>query len=82
LLPLQHVTLLAAAKSGYKIADIDPNICSVGQMRDALKLANCKAIVFHPITDTQDNLLLLRKSIPELYHFDDTEAQSLVIIFL
>lgn len=74
---IQHVTLLAAAKAGYKVADMDTNLRTVAQVREALKLAECKAILFHPMTETQDNLLLLRKSIPELFYFDDTCTEQM-----
>jgi hypothetical protein len=59
---------MAAAKAGFLIADIDHNILSVPQLREALKLAQPKAIFFHPITETCNNLELLRKSIPEFYY--------------
>ena len=49
------------------MAELDPAIDNVADLRNALKLANCKAIFFDPVTETQDNLLLLRKAIPEFY---------------
>ena len=73
--PERHVTLLAAAKAGLKVADIDTSISTVPQLREALSLAKCKALVFHPITPSQNCLLLLRKSIPELYYFEDEYGQ-------
>jgi len=60
--------MLAAVKAGMKVVEIDSSISSVQDLREALKLANCKAIYFEPVTETQDNLLLLRKAIPEFYH--------------
>lgn len=60
--------MLAAVKAGMKIVEIDISINSIHDLREALKLANCKAIYFEPVTETQDNLLLLRKAIPEFYH--------------
>lgn len=60
--------MLAAVKAGMKVVEIDPSINNVQDLREALKLANCKAIYFEPVTETQDNLLLLRKAIPEFYH--------------
>ena len=53
---------------GLKVAEIDPSFSTVQEVRSFLKLANCKAIFFDPVTETQDNLLLLRKAIPEFYH--------------
>ena len=54
-------------KIGIKVADIDFNISNVNDMRECLKLSKCKAIFFEPVSEKQNNLLLLRKSIPELY---------------
>lgn len=68
----KHVTLWAAAKIGMLVIDIDPALSTVKEVRQALKVANCKALIFEPVTETQDNLLLLRKSIPEFFHYDDT----------
>jgi hypothetical protein len=59
--------MLASVKMGMIVADISPDISNVSEVREALKLADCKAIFFSPVSSTQDNLLLLRKSIPELY---------------
>ena len=59
---------LAAAKAGLVVAEVDLSVDSIAHVRETLKLSNCKAIVFDPITDTQDNMMLLRKSIPEFYH--------------
>lgn len=71
----KHVSLLAAAKVGLKIVDIDPTIDSVADLRKALSVEQIKAIVFEPQTATKDNLLLLRKSIPEFFYYDDTAGQ-------
>eukprot|EP01041_Mallomonas_annulata_P010748 gene10748-22457_t len=71
----KHVTFLAAAKIGLKVVDIDTSINTVPDLRQALSIANCKAIVFEPQTDTTDNLLLLRKAIPEFFFYDDTYGQ-------
>lgn len=73
--PERHVSLLAAAKMGLKVADIDTSISTVPQLRQALALAKAKAIIFHPITDAQNCLMLLRKSIPELFYYEDEYGQ-------
>jgi len=44
-------------------------------LRDLLASSACKAIIFEPVSKTQDNLLLLRKAIPELFYYDDTYGQ-------
>ena len=62
---------------GLKVADIDLNISNVEDMRKCLQISKCKAIFFDPVTETQDNLLLLRKSIPELY-----ECTNFIILLL
>ena len=58
-----------------KVADFDLNISTVHDLRKSLQLSKCKAIFFDPVSDTQSNLLLLRKAIPELYEYDDTHGQ-------
>lgn len=74
--PERHVTLLAAAKAGLKVADMDcDSITTVPQLREALALAKCKVIVFHPTTETHSHLMLLRKAIPEFYHWEDEYGQ-------
>lgn len=67
IIPFQHTTLLASLKIGMKVADVEPNINAVKDIREFLKVSNCKAIFFDPVTEIQDNLLLLRKAIPEFY---------------
>ncbi len=59
--------MIAASKIGLQIVDIDPAISSVDDLRQALSLAKCKAIIFDPVTESQNNLLMLRKAIPEFY---------------
>lgn len=71
----KHVTLLAAAKMGLKVYDVDTTLSSVADMRKVLAETNCKAIYFEPTTETQDNLKLLRKSIPEFFYYDDSHGQ-------
>lgn len=72
----KHVTMLAAAKMGMKVVDIDPKISNVAELRIVLAQAECKALFFDPINDQQDKLLLLRKAIPEFYYYDDTHGQA------
>eukprot|EP00605_Chrysophyceae_sp_TOSAG23-4_P002549 GSChrysophyteH1.ASY1.ANO1.2814.1 assembled CDS len=72
----KHITLMAAAKMGVKVVDIDISISKVADLRAVLKQANAKALFFEPVTDTGDNLLLLRKSIPEFFHYDDKYGQE------
>lgn len=71
----KHVTLLAAAKMGLKVVDLDTSISSVGDLRAALTAANACTLFFEPVTASSDNLLLLRKAIPEFFHYDDTYGQ-------
>lgn len=68
----KHVTQLAAAKIGLLFADFDLNISTVEDVRSALSLTQPRAIVFEPESSTQHNLNLLRRAIPEFYHYDDT----------
>jgi len=72
----KHITLLAAAKMGLKVVDFDPKISTVADLRAALGQAQCRALFFEPVSAAQDKLLLLRKAIPEFYHFDDTFGQA------
>jgi len=72
----KHITLLAAAQMGMKVVDFDPKISTVADLRAALGQAQCRALFFDPVNATQDKLLLLRKAIPEFYHFDDTYGQG------
>lgn len=61
------------------VYDVDPKISSVEDIRAFLKASDCKMIVFPPVTETQDNLRLLRYSIPELF---DCEFKSLLYQYL
>ena len=72
----KHITLLAAAKMGLRVVNIDMAIESVKDLRAVLAQANTKALFFEPMTATSDNLLLLRKSIPEFFHYDDKYGQE------
>lgn len=60
--------MMSAAKAGLKVVDFDPSINNVEDLRSALKTASCKAIYFDPVGEASDNLLLLRKAIPEFFH--------------
>lgn len=71
----KHVTLLAAAKMGMKVVDVDPTITDINDIRAFLRQSACQHIFFHPVTETHDNMLLLRKAIPELFEYDDTYGQ-------
>ena len=73
----KHVTLMAAAKMGTEVVDFggSDSISTVEDLRSALSSANMKALFFEPTTESQDNLLLLRKAIPELYYYDDSHGQ-------
>ena len=74
----KHVTLLAAAKIGLHVIDISvaqDSILSVDDMRSILTTAGPKAFIFEPVNAVQDNLLLLRKAIPEFFYYDDTKGQ-------
>lgn len=71
----KHVTLVAAAKAGLKVVDVDINVTDVQDIRSFLKDSNCKAIYFKPEHENHHYLNLLRKAIPELYHYDDSHGQ-------
>lgn len=72
----KHITLIAAAKIGLKIVDIDMKVSGVKELRNVLSQANAKALFFEPTTPTSDNLLLLRKAIPEFFYYDDSYGQE------
>ena len=64
----KHVTLLAAAKIGLKVVDVDTSLSTVADLRQVLASSACKAIIFEPVSASQDNLLMLRKAIPEFFY--------------
>jgi hypothetical protein len=72
LIYFQHVTLMAAAKLGMQITDMDSKINTVAEVRECLALAQCRMIVFDPQSEGVDRLELLRMSIPEFYHCKST----------
>lgn len=65
---LQHVLFLAAAKAGLKVVEMDVSITSVQDVREALRLSQPKAIYVQKQFGNTDYLLVLRKSIPELFY--------------
>ena len=71
----KHVTLLAAAKLGLKVVEFDASINSMEDLRAALSMAEAKTIIFDPISGDVDQLMLLRKAIPEFFEYDDTYGQ-------
>lgn len=66
--PLQHIIMMAAAKGGFKVVDIDINITQVSEVRECMRLAQCKVLYFQTQHENTDHILLLRKSIPEFFH--------------
>lgn len=73
--PEKHVTLMAAAKMGLLVVDFD-EVSTVEDLRAILGSAAIKALFFEPTNETQDNLLLLRKAIPEFFYYDDSHGQQ------
>jgi hypothetical protein len=73
--PEKHVTLMAAAKMGLQVVDFAA-VNTVEDLRAILGSASIKALFFEPVNDTQDNLLLLRKAIPEFFYYDDSHGQQ------
>jgi hypothetical protein len=63
----QHVTMMAAAKAGIKVVDIDTSLTDIKDIREWLKASQCKTIYFNLETSEQDTMLLLRKAIPEFF---------------
>jgi hypothetical protein len=75
----KHVTLMAAAKIGLHVYDVEKAseaTLSVQEMRDILTTSAPKAVIFETVSNVQDNLLLMRKSIPEFFYYDDSQGQS------
>jgi len=71
----KDVTMLAAAKIGLKVVDIDTSIENFEDMRVCLAKADCKVLYFDPISDTANKLEVLRKAIPEFFYYDDSKGQ-------
>eukprot|EP01039_Chlorochromonas_danica_P011252 gene11255-12551_t len=74
-IPEKHVLFLAAAKAGLKLVELDVSITSVEDVREALRLSQPKAIYVQKQYGNTDYLLVLRKSIPELFYYDDSGGQ-------
>lgn len=71
----KHVILLAAAKAGFKVADLDLSLTSVTDVREMLSAAQPKVLYFHTQLGETDYVKLLRKSIPEFFYYDDSAGQ-------
>lgn len=63
----QHVILMSLAKAGCKIVDLDTEITDINDIREALRISECRLINFASET-SHDRTMLLRKAIPEFYH--------------
>ena len=69
--------MTAAAMLGLKIFEVSPSdVKSVADLRQALSLSSCKALFFAPHFADADNLMLLRKAVPEFYYYDDEYGHS------
>mmetsp|Transcript_31986 Transcript_31986/g.23646 ORF Transcript_31986/g.23646 Transcript_31986/m.23646 type:complete len:258 (+) Transcript_31986:103-876(+) len=68
-------TKMAAAKAGMRFVDIDPSITDIASIREFLKISQVKALYFFPHHDDKDFPMLLRKAIPELFYYDNSEGQ-------
>jgi len=72
----KHTVMWAALRAGYHIIDCHPStVANYEDMRKVLKLAQCKSIYFDVESESKDNMELLRKTIPEYFHYDDTYGQ-------
>ena len=71
----KHVTKIAAAKAGLKIVDIDPTITDISSIREFLRQSQAKAIFFFPFYNDVEYTQLLRKAVPEFFHYDNTQGQ-------
>jgi len=67
--------MIAAAQIGLTVVDFGSTVTTVEDLRQSLSLSKCKAVFFEPQSDTNNNLLLLRKAIPEFFYYDDTYGQ-------
>jgi ssDNA-specific exonuclease RecJ len=63
----KHVVMMAAAKIGLKVVDVDMDVTELSAVRSFLAETKPKAIYFKPQHDDADYLLLLRKAIPEFF---------------
>jgi len=71
----RHVTMLAAAMIGLRLFEIDRNIDNFKQVREFLTASQCRSLFFKPYDGEQDNLMLLRRAIPEFFEYDDAQGQ-------
>jgi acyl-CoA synthetase (AMP-forming)/AMP-acid ligase II len=71
----RQVTMIAAAKAGLKVVDIDSNIIDIPSIREFLRLSQAKAIYCFPFYNDTEYVTLLRKAVPEFFHYDNTEGQ-------
>jgi acyl-CoA synthetase (AMP-forming)/AMP-acid ligase II len=71
----KHVAMIAAAKMGVEVFDIDLSISTVEELRACLTASNCKMIYFDPMDENQNKLEMMRKAIPEFYEYDDSDGQ-------
>jgi hypothetical protein len=67
--------MMAAAKAGIKVVDIDTSLTDIKDIREWLKASQCKTIYFNLETSEQDTMLLLRKAIPEFFDCKSTDIQ-------
>jgi non-ribosomal peptide synthetase component E (peptide arylation enzyme) len=63
----KHVVMMAAAKIGMKVVDVDLDVTELSAVRSFLAETKPKAIYFKPQHEDADYLLLLRKAIPEFF---------------
>jgi len=71
----KHVVMMAAAKIGMKVVDVDLDVTELSAVRSFLAETKPKAIYFKPQHEDADYLLLLRKAIPEFFEYDDSHGQ-------
>ena len=64
---MQHVILMSLAKVGCKIVDLDPEISDIEDIRQALRISECRMINYNSET-SHDRTVLLRKAVPEFYY--------------
>ncbi len=59
--------MMAVAKAGIKIVDVDQQITDVNDVRAFLTASDCKMIYFRPEYKEYDYLHILRQAIPEFF---------------
>jgi hypothetical protein len=60
--------MMACAKLGMQVTDMDSSINTVAEVRECLNITQPRMIVFEPQSEGIDRLELLRMAIPEFYH--------------